>query len=54
MCSETQSDPVPHLTFAKFITLNGLSPGQYTAVIEATDQVAHKQAKQEAAFVITR
>jgi VWFA-related protein len=52
--TETQGDPVPHLTFAKFITLTGLSPGQYTALIEATDQVAHKQARQQASFVITK
>ncbi len=49
---ERQSEPVPHLTFAKFITLTGLAPGDYTASIEARDAVAGKSLKQQAAFVI--
>jgi len=45
---------VPHLTFAKYISLTGLAPGKYTAVIEARDSVARKLAKQQASFVITK
>ena len=52
--TEAEAEPVPHLTFAKFITLTGLQPGKYTALIEATDAVSHKHAKQEASFVITK
>jgi VWFA-related protein len=52
--NEAEAEPVPHLTFAKFITLTGLQPGKYTALIEAADAVSHKRAKQEAAFVITK
>ena len=46
--------PVPHLTFAKYITLTGLPAGDYTAIVEATDSVARKLVKQQAAFVITK
>ncbi|PYS98030.1 MAG: hypothetical protein DMF65_10690, partial [Acidobacteria bacterium] len=52
--TETLPEPVPHLTFAKYISLNGLAPGKYTAVIEAKDSVARKLAKQQASFVITK
>jgi VWFA-related protein len=50
--TDSQGEPVPHLTFAKFITLTGLSPGDYVANIEARDAVAGKSVKQQAAFVI--
>lgn len=52
--TDAEAEPVPHLTFAKFITLTGLAPGNYTALIEATDAVSHKRAKQEAQFVIVK
>lgn len=52
--TEALSEPLPHLTFAKFITLTGLPAGKYTAVIEAADSVAHKLAKQQASFVIAK
>src|SRR5437588_160013 len=52
--TETLPEPVPHLTFAKYISLTGLAPGKYTAVIEAKDSVARKLAKQPASFVITK
>jgi hypothetical protein len=52
--TEAEGEPVPHLTFAKFITLTGLQPGKYTALIEATDTVSRKRARQEASFVITK
>ena len=51
--TETISEPVPHLTFAKFIKLTGLQTGKYTAVIETRDMVQQKVTKQEVPFVIT-
>lgn len=52
--TETVTQPVPHMTFAKFASLSGLTPGKYTAVIEALDMVARKTIRQEASFVITQ
>ena len=51
--TEAVNEPLPHLTFAKFISLTGLPAGKYTAVIEAVDSVAHKTVRQQASFVIT-
>jgi VWFA-related protein len=50
--TETAADPVPHLTFAKYIKLSGLTPGKYSAIIESRDIVQQKVVKQEASFVI--
>lgn len=50
--TETQSEPVPHLTFAEYISLKGLPAGTYTALIEVKDMVTRKLIKQEAPFVI--
>jgi hypothetical protein len=50
--TETESRPVPHLTFAEYIRLTGLTVGKYTAIIEAKDMVTKKYVKQEAAFEI--
>jgi VWFA-related protein len=47
------ANPVPHVTFAKFVKLTGLSAGKYTALIEARDIVQKKMIKHEASFVIT-
>jgi hypothetical protein len=44
---------VPHLTFAEYIKLAGLAPGNYTAAIEIKDMVSRKLVKQNAAFTIT-
>jgi hypothetical protein len=52
--TETVTQPVPRMTFAKFASLAGLTAGKYMAVIEALDMVAHKKITQEAAFVITQ
>ena len=46
------TEPVPHLTFAKYIKLTGLSPGKYSAVIESRDMVQQKVLNQEAWFVV--
>jgi VWFA-related protein len=51
--SETVTEPVPHLPFAKFIKLTGMAPGKYSAVIESRDMVQKKLLKQEAWFTIT-
>jgi VWFA-related protein len=50
--TETENEPVPHLTFAEFIRLTGLTPGNYTVTIESKDMVSRKAAKQEASFKI--
>jgi len=51
--TETVTEPLPHLTFAKFIKLTGLKAGKYTALIESRDMVQNKLVKQEAWFTIT-
>ena len=50
--TEAATEPVPHLTFAKYIKLSALPAGNYTAVIESRDMVQQKVVKQEAGFVI--
>ena len=50
--TEVDNEPVPHLTFAEFIRLTGMTPGQYTVTIEVKDMVTKKLVKQEASFVI--
>jgi len=52
--TETSAEPVPHLTFAKYVKLAGLQAGKYMAVIEARDMVRQKVVKQEAFFVVTQ
>ncbi|MGH9968797.1 MAG: VWA domain-containing protein [Pyrinomonadaceae bacterium] len=52
--TESQTEPVPHLTFAEYIRLAGLASGKYTAVIEAKDMVTRKLVKQEASFEIVQ
>jgi hypothetical protein len=43
---------MPHLTFAKYIKLSGLSPGKYAALIESRDLVQQKVVKQDVSFEI--
>lgn len=50
--TEVQDQPVPHLTFAEFIRLAGLAPGNYTAAMEIKDMVTRKFVKQDAPFTI--
>jgi len=50
--TDVQSKPVPHLTFAEYITLAGLAPGRYQAMIEVKDMVTRKSSKQDAPFEI--
>ena len=50
--TEPVTEPVLHLTFAKYIKLTGLPPGKYSALIESRDIVQQKVAKQDAWFVI--
>jgi VWFA-related protein len=47
------ADPVPHVTFAKFVKLTGLSAGKYSAVIESRDIDQKKMIKHEVSFMIT-
>ena len=50
--TDLTDEPVPHLTFAKYITLTGLAAGNYAAVVETMDMVTHKLVKQQVPFVI--
>jgi VWFA-related protein len=50
--TDASTDPVPALTFAKYIKLTGLAPGRYSAVIESRDIAQQTVLKQEAWFVI--
>jgi VWFA-related protein len=50
--SEFDSDPVPHVTFAKYVKLTGLTPGKYNAIIESRDMIQLKVSKQETSFEI--
>lgn len=52
--SDVQNQPVPHLTFAEYIKLAGMAPGNYTAAIEIKDMVTRKLVKQDASFTIIR
>jgi VWFA-related protein len=52
--TEIVAEPVPQLTFAKYVKLAGLAPGKYSAVIEARDVGQKKSVKQETWFVITK
>jgi hypothetical protein len=50
--TEIESEPVPHLTFAEYIRLTGMTPGSYTVTIESKDMVTKKLVKQEVPFQI--
>ena len=50
--TDVQNQPVPHLTFAEYIRLAGMTPGNYTAAIEIKDMVTRKSVKQDAPFTI--
>ncbi len=50
--TEPATEPVLHLTFAKYVKLTGLPAGKYSAVIESRDMVQQKLLKEEAWFVI--
>jgi VWFA-related protein len=52
--TEPLAEPVPHLTFAKYVKLTGLPAGRYSAVIETRDMVQKKVVTQEAWFVIVQ
>ena len=42
--------PTPHMTFAKFVKLTGLAPGNYTLTVESRDVLQGKMVKQETGF----
>jgi VWFA-related protein len=44
--------PTPHLTFAKYVKLSGLSPGNYLVTVESRDVAQGKMVKQEERFSI--
>ncbi|HEY6119362.1 MAG TPA: VWA domain-containing protein [Pyrinomonadaceae bacterium] len=51
--TDAVKEGIPHLTFAKYIKLQGLAAGKYTALIETTDMVRQKTMRQESLFAIT-
>jgi VWFA-related protein len=51
--TETSPAPVPHLTFAKFVSLAPLRPGRYTLSIESKDTTTGKLLRREEPFVVT-
>ena len=51
--TETTPAPVPHLTFAKFVSLAPLRPGKYTLSVEAKDTATGKLVRREEPFVVT-
>jgi VWFA-related protein len=52
--TEVQTEPVPHLTFAKYVNLKGLKAGKYNVTIVARDMVQQKTVKQETLLTITQ
>ncbi|MDX6405014.1 MAG: hypothetical protein QOH70_2469, partial [Blastocatellia bacterium] len=50
--TDASTGPVPTLTLAKYIKLDGLAAGRYSAMIESRDMQQQKMVKQEAWFVI--
>lgn len=52
--TEVVAEPVPHLSFAKYVKLAGLARGKYSVVIEARDVAQDKKIRQETWFVITQ
>lgn len=52
--TEILTERTPHLTFSKYISLEGLPVGRYTAKIDAKDMVTGNLIVQQASFVITR
>ena len=51
--TQLETEPVPHLTFAKYVKLAGLVTGKYSVLIEVRDIGQNKAARQEAPFLIT-
>jgi VWFA-related protein len=52
--TDVAPEPAPHLTFAKFLSLDGLAAGSYLASIEARDMATHKVVTRQVPFVISR
>ena len=50
--TEITSEPLPHVAFAKFVKLTGLSPGKYKAVIQSRDMIKQKVLTQDVWFEI--
>lgn len=54
LLTEIETEPVPHLTVAKYVKLVGLAPGKYSVIVEAKDMAQNKTVRREASFVITK
>ncbi len=44
--------PLPHITFARYIQLAGLQAGNYTLVVRVKDALAHQEQNAQAAFSV--
>jgi hypothetical protein len=51
---EAAGEPVPRITFAKYINLTGLAPGRYSAMIEVRDTVNRRTVTSQTPFVIAQ
>jgi hypothetical protein len=49
---EAINETTPDLTFAKYVKLAGLTPGNYVALIQSRDIVRNKMLKQEVPFTV--
>jgi VWFA-related protein len=54
LLTETLPEPIPHLTFSKFVSLAGLPAGKYTAMIETRDMPGQKLVSRQEPFVIVQ
>ncbi len=54
LLTETLAEPIPHMTFSKFVSLTGLPAGKYTAMIEARDMPGQKIVSRQEPFVIVQ
>jgi hypothetical protein len=51
---EAINETTPHLVFAKYLKLAGLTPGNYVALIQSRDIVQNKTLKQEVPFTVVQ
>jgi VWFA-related protein len=52
--TDNPDGPVAHLTFCRFLRLAGLTPGDYTLVIDVKDALGNQTARREADFAIVK
>jgi VWFA-related protein len=52
--TDNPDGPAAHLTFCRFLKLPGLTPGDYTLVIDVKDALGNQTARREADFAIVK